>query len=94
MLGGDHVSMVDILMENVSNYAMMGLAALQLLNLLDIRETLARLVQNKAERAEIKLSQRYLMVCLGFLTTLFVVDTVTNSTVVIISPDTNWSLQI
>jgi len=94
MLGGDHVSMVDILMENVSNYAMMGLAALQLLNLLDIRETLARLVQNKAERAEIKLSQRYLMVCLGFLTTLFVVDTVTNSTVVVISPDTNWSLQI
>ncbi len=94
MLGGDYVTVVDILMENVSNYAMMGLAALQLSNLLDIRETLARLVQNKAERAEIKLSQKYFMVCLGFLTTLFVVDTVTNSTVVVISPDTDWSLQI
>jgi hypothetical protein len=28
MLGGDYVTVVDILMENVSNYAMMGLAAL------------------------------------------------------------------
>jgi hypothetical protein len=86
--------MVDILMENVSNYAMMGLAVLQLSNLLDIRETLARLVQNKAERADVKLSQKYFMVFLCFLATLFIVDTVTNATVVVISPDSEWSLKI